>query len=339
MDLEKTSPRAETRGKAEAPPRAGIRNAGLVSFEEAAAACADALQRSTATLACLDPALDLELLAIQRDRATAPQSPIEIRGRLGDRDVRIETDRHLVEELLSHLPDEELLDSLGAADTALLLEHLLTDTMNGLEEVLGVAASLERVGRPPRAAEAAFHFEAVTPAGRYPLAVEIDDPAVMARIADALAPFAAPDGGDAHAPRQLEIVIGPVSLAPEDAEALAPGDQIVLDEARGDQVQGTLNVAGRPLFAITIKGPQATLVSAIDAPSSPTGGLVAIGFVFGRREVSARDLRDLAPGSTLDFAKLGSNVVEIVDGATVIGRGELMRVDGAIGVRITGMNS
>ncbi|MEZ5840536.1 MAG: FliM/FliN family flagellar motor switch protein [Hyphomicrobiales bacterium] len=211
--------------------------------------------------------------------------------------------------------------------------------MNGLEEVLGVAASLERVGRPPRAAEAAFHFEAVTPAGRYPLAVEIDDPAVMARIADALAPFAAPDGGDAHAPRQLEIVIGPVSLAPEDAEALAPGDQIVLDEARGDQVQGTLNVAGRPLFAITIKGPQATLVSAIEAPSSPTGGLVAIGFVFGRREVSARDLRDLAPGSTLDFAKLGSNVVEIVDGATVIGRGELMRVDGAIGVRITGMNS
>ena len=302
--------------------------------------CAAALRKSTAVLAAVDPGVELELIAIDRAQAAAPERPLELRGWIGEGELRIQTDQRLAGTLMAHLPEPESLATLSATDAALIVEHLLSDSFAAIEQALGTTAEFARAGQPPRpAGSAAFAFEAITETGRFPLLVEIDDPAVMLRIAERLEPFAAPDGGDAAAPRQLSVIIGPVLIAAEDVAELGPGDQIVLDEARGDHVRGVIADERGALFEITVKGAQATLVEPVEAGETIEAGLVALGFRYGRRDLSARDLRQLGRGSVLDFNKVGGNAVEIVAGSEVVGAGELMRIDGAIGVRVTDVQS
>lgn len=56
--------------------------------------------------------------------------------------------------------------------------------------------------------------------------------------------------------------------------------------------------------------------------------------VMGRKNVTMRDLLDLQSGQVIDLDKGPAEPVDLVIGGKVIGKGELVNVDGHLGVRI-----
>ena len=85
-----------------------------------------------------------------------------------------------------------------------------------------------------------------------------------------------------------------------------------------------------PEFAPTSEGEEG-LKEVLDlAPDIPVQ-LVA---VMGRKEVTVKDLLDLRMGQVIDFNHLPTEPVDVVVAGKVIGKGELVEVDGKLGIRI-----
>ncbi len=64
---------------------------------------------------------------------------------------------------------------------------------------------------------------------------------------------------------------------------------------------------------------------------------VTLTFDVGRTEVTVDELARLAPGCVLELGRGAAELVEIRANGRRIGRGELVDIDGAVGVRITGL--
>lgn len=56
--------------------------------------------------------------------------------------------------------------------------------------------------------------------------------------------------------------------------------------------------------------------------------------VLGRKSVSVKDLLELKSGSIVDLEKLPNEPVEILAAGKVVAKGELVTVDGRLGIRI-----
>ena len=61
---------------------------------------------------------------------------------------------------------------------------------------------------------------------------------------------------------------------------------------------------------------------------------VAVVVVLGRKNVTVKDLLELRMGQVVEIDKSPSDAVDIVAAGKVIGKGELVDVDGKLGVRI-----
>ena len=61
---------------------------------------------------------------------------------------------------------------------------------------------------------------------------------------------------------------------------------------------------------------------------------VRLRFSIGRIPLDIQTLRDLAPGTILDFGKQLGAPVEMLLDETSIGQGELVNIEGSLGVRI-----
>ena len=60
---------------------------------------------------------------------------------------------------------------------------------------------------------------------------------------------------------------------------------------------------------------------------------------LGTVTMTARQVLELAPGRVLDLARPLGGPVDLVAGGKIIGRGELVDVDGELGVRVTSLAS
>lgn len=67
------------------------------------------------------------------------------------------------------------------------------------------------------------------------------------------------------------------------------------------------------------------------APDIP----VQLAVVMGRKDVTVKDLLSLRMGHVVELGGAASEAVELVAGGRVIARGELVQIDGKMGVRIT----
>ncbi|MCY4495980.1 MAG: FliM/FliN family flagellar motor switch protein, partial [Rhodospirillaceae bacterium] len=74
--------------------------------------------------------------------------------------------------------------------------------------------------------------------------------------------------------------------------------------------------------------------------AEPAGGFdvddlpVSLVFVGGEVEVPLRDLQRMAPGYVFELPRPVDGHVEVRANGTTIGRGELVEIDGRVGVRI-----
>lgn len=61
---------------------------------------------------------------------------------------------------------------------------------------------------------------------------------------------------------------------------------------------------------------------------------VQVVVVMGRKGVTVKDLLEIRMGQVIDFEKTPADPVDLVAGGKVIGKGELVEVDGKLGVRV-----
>ncbi|MEZ4404557.1 MAG: FliM/FliN family flagellar motor switch protein [Kofleriaceae bacterium] len=205
-----------------------------------------------------------------------------------------------------------------------------------------VAVALERAGVPATAAVGAGPVDGPV----IELAVARPTPAVVALALDedVAAPAPAPlatlvaGRGARLPPVRAAIVAAAGWIAGPRLAELAGGDVVVvgppaaaLGLARGC-VAATLD---RATGRLTVTGPYRR-----DAMPDPLDLLsqdlrVPLAVVVGEVEVSARQLLELGPGQVITLAGPVGGPVELRAGARLIGRGELVVVDGDLGVRVT----
>ncbi|RUL87814.1 FliM/FliN family flagellar motor switch protein [Tautonia sociabilis] len=72
-------------------------------------------------------------------------------------------------------------------------------------------------------------------------------------------------------------------------------------------------------------------------PASPSPADVPVTLVveLGRLSLPVSRVADLKPGDVLDLARSSSDPIDLTSGGTLVARGELVRLDSALGIRIT----
>jgi type III secretion protein Q len=126
---------------------------------------------------------------------------------------------------------------------------------------------------------------------------------------------------------------GAAALAPEELEALAAGDVVVLDgaaEPRALVLPGGARLSGRHEDGTFH-------VEEIEMTNRIAQLPVVLEIELARVEVTLGELARLEPGATLPLALDRRGLVTLRAGERAIARGELVDVDGAVGVRVVSL--
>ncbi|HZS38074.1 MAG TPA: type III secretion system cytoplasmic ring protein SctQ [Polyangia bacterium] len=165
---------------------------------------------------------------------------------------------------------------------------------------------------------------------------------------------------DAHVPLRLEV--GRTALSRDELAALQPGDVVLFDrigvrDARGGPITLCL---GRGGFRARLDGealtveepfrlnlgapimPSTTNEDSAPKPSEPAGEgallrelPVEMVCELGRVTMTGRELLELRPGAVIPVGRPLAGPVDLTVGGRVVARGELVDVEGEIGVRVT----
>lgn len=292
-------------------------------------------------------------LAITPTLAPPDAAGIAIALRLGPGRLVLQVPALLVEQALAEaagLPAAELEPELAA----LLLEAVASELLPVLEAAAGVPIAVESVGAAAPAFAPAFHCAVVLRHGFAETALHLaaDDAArpALRRLIDAAPALPAACAG---LPVPLAIRIGAVRLALAELQGIAPGDVVFPDvvcragEALVVYGEAWSHTAKHDRGAVTVTGPRRPLAlqdgggwmadSDSDAPppAERLGELpVTLVFELGRSELPLAAVQGLAPGMVIPLGRDPGEAVDIVANGRRIGRGEIVRVEDELGVRV-----
>lgn len=215
--------------------------------------------------------------------------------------------------------------ALTAVETS-VLELLALAAIDGVCRVAAVEEALSpRLARAVEEPADALAVELTVTAGGTTGRGRLLAPPAAVR---ALRPAGDGDAAGLRLPASAQA--GPVPLAPEELDALAPGDVVLLDapaELRLLVLPGGFTIAGR-LEEDTFHVEEMAMTERM--PLVP----VTLAVELARVDVTLADLLRLAPGAALPLALDRRGLVTLRVGEREVARGELVDVDGAVGVRI-----
>jgi len=140
-----------------------------------------------------------------------------------------------------------------------------------------------------------------------------------------------PDGPGALAAVELSIRSGVAPLGPEDLDALEPGDVVLLDVPAGGRLRavapGGLTVAGS-------EAGDDLMIEEVRMADTSSECTLLLEVELARVPVTIGELVRLEPGSVLPLPIDRRGLVTLRVGERTFGRGELVDVEGAVGVRI-----
>ncbi|MGF6232490.1 type III secretion protein Q [Inquilinus ginsengisoli] len=256
----------------------------------------------------------------------------------------------LVEQALAEaagLPVAELEPELAA----LLLEAVLSELLPVLEAAAGVSIVIESIGPAPafvpafRCAVAIRHAFAET---ALHLAADAAARPALGRLIDAAPALPAPCAG---LPVPLAIRIGAVRLSLAELKGIEPGDVVFPDVAcrAGEALvvygEGWSHAAKHDRETVTVAGPRRPLAlqdgggwMADSDPAAPAERLdqlpVTLVFELGRSELPLAAVQGLAPGAVIPLGRDPGEAVDIVANGRRIGRGEIVRIENELGIRV-----
>lgn len=239
-----------------------------------------------------------------------------------------------------------LLDRLAGGEGAVIGAASLTPLEQAAFELLALAAVegacevpgldrllAPRLGRelPEDAAEGVLGVEVDVAAGEVHGRARLLVPEAALRMLDAAAERA-------DSPLQLPASIrrGTTSLLPEELEALEPGDVLLVqDPADGREalvLPGGFRATGR-------LGPDGFHVEETDMTGRTSQIPITLEVELCRVEVPLGELARLEPGAILPLAVDRRGQVTLRAGDRAVAHGELVEVEGAIGVRIAALEA
>lgn len=324
-----------------------------LTFEQAGDA--NAIARRCAPAAVRIGGLEIQApLAITPTLAPPDADGIAITLRLGPGRIALLVPALLVEQALADtagLPAAELEPELAA----LLLEAVASDLLPILEAAAGVAIAIESVGPAAPAIAPAFrcavairHAFAET---ALHLAADAAARPALRRLIDAAPALPAPCAG---LPVPLAVRIGAVRLSLAELKGIEPGDVVLADVAcpRGEALvvygEGWSHAAKHDRATVTVAGPRRPLAlqdgggwmadpdsGAAVPPAERLDELpVTLVFELGRSELPLAAVQGLAPGAVIPLGRDPGEAVDIVANGRRVGRGEIVRIEGELGVRV-----
>ncbi|OWJ61405.1 type III secretion system cytoplasmic ring protein SctQ [Inquilinus limosus] len=345
-----------------ADPRASdpaIRPYDPPALSRAQAADANAVARRCAPVTVRIGGLEIEApLAIVPTLAAPEADGVAIALRLGRGRLALQVPALLVEQALAEaagLPVAELEPELAG----LLLEAVAAELLPALEAAAGAPIAIESVGAAVPAFAPAFHGTIAIRHGFAETALHLaaDEAArpALRRLIEAAPAQPAPCAG---LPVPLAIRIGAVRLALAELRGIEAGDVVFPDvacragealvvygEGRGE---AWAHLAKHDRGAVTVTGPRRPLAlqdgggwmaeSDSDAAAPPAERLgelpVTLVFELGRSELPLAAVQGLAPGAVIPLGRDPGEAVDIVANGRRIGRGEIVRVEDELGVRV-----
>ncbi|RYX93968.1 MAG: YscQ/HrcQ family type III secretion apparatus protein [Comamonadaceae bacterium] len=160
-------------------------------------------------------------------------------------------------------------------------------------------------------------------------------------------PFAAPLGGWNSLPIRVRLMAGWVDLSTSALRSIAQRDVVVLDEcllSAGDRLLVLLGprlgvpceLQGSALQVL--EGVQEIMADIDDSVAAGSGLIddvpVRVTFDLGEREIPLGDLRSLQPGYLFNLGRDPRNTVSIRANGRLIGEGELVDIEGRVGVSV-----
>ncbi len=254
----------------------------------------------------------------------------------------------LVQEALRGVYGVEQLDLAGLLETdAGVLDHLLTACLENLNAQLGWPLRIVW-GRWGSAAAPFADDDRGLLLGsvlnlretRGAVALFLPEAALAVLPRRTAAPF--PEAL-AAIPLACRCQLGEIEVLADDAAALAPGDTILLVAAPALWVEpGHLGwiceLAGDGNFsALRLDKPLERMDRLNTTDPGPFADVpVLLQVVLARKTFTLGELRQLTPGAVVDLGRGEEDLVELAVNGKVMGSGELVRIDGQLGVRVLG---
>jgi flagellar motor switch/type III secretory pathway protein FliN len=170
--------------------------------------------------------------------------------------------------------------------------------------------------------------------GDIPLAIELRGPALELRVPPARLP-----GWAARATLDVPVVVGRCALPAEAVGRLAVRDIITLDRPAGD---AELVIFGGAVGLRATPNAVSAAASTGYVPrdmSLPDDAHVELTVALGTTQMSLRQVLDLAVGQIVQLGRPLAGPFELRAAGRLVGRGELVDVDGELGVRIVSIES
>lgn len=265
--------------------------------------------------------------------------------------------------LLSALLDGAALPEIPADMQAATLEAALAELLARLESLGRGAARIvaTSVGQAPAALPHAFAWRLDAAAGAQAIAGMLrTDSLGLLLLAGLVAGLPAQDGPltTDDIALQLYLDIGYATLETEELQRLAPGDVLLMQRsflaaervlwlqapgAGGLHVQlpvpaGAAADATPHAPSLTVVQPWTHSMPALDTPLSEAADLLAIpvrlSFDLGEISLTLAELRALQPGQSIRLGHPVASAVRIRANGALIGEGELVEIDGHLGVAL-----
>ncbi|NJM81715.1 MAG: hypothetical protein HC844_03790 [Tabrizicola sp.] len=239
---------------------------------------------------------------------------------------------------------------------ALVVEHLLVEALAPLETVFGGPFRIRAVGPADDPAPASLLMLSVTVADGESRVFGLSGAAeLLAAIApmlsDRLQPDAGPDLAQLVFPMRL---LGPsFSVTPDDLAAAKVGDGFFLERDWSALLQAELRVLDHMSAEVRHEGgfrltqhfspqisatmPKEAPMSDVTAPEAPAAATLPVTIRIELAETTATlaELQAMRPGSVLAFAEELPSTIRLLANDKPVARGDLVRIDGKIAVRLT----
>jgi hypothetical protein len=141
---------------------------------------------------------------------------------------------------------------------------------------------------------------------------------------------------------ELRVAFPPLKLSRDELKSLRPGDVLLTGISDMTSTAGfrLATTSGWTLAPITVTRDSATSMTVQAGPVRPDvreigdADRILLTPLIGRVPVTLEQLRRSARGGTFELQKDGSSPVEVFDGTDRVARGELVKIDDEIGIRL-----
>jgi len=280
--------------------------------------------------------------------APAPQAWPRISGSIADHPITLQVGPHLIPQAaIAAFPE---LPTVGVDEglRGILLDLLLQDISDATESLTG-ARPFWHHSDPDIAARHLITLRSADTSGDVLAVLHLSDGALI-QMAPVMQTLPAHQSDVSDLPLRCTLLLDRFSISLQELQCLAPGDVLLMDRDPVSPDGGfgaVLQIPGARSMRAQVRDSHVELLSDVDSlmTDSPTTEPqmdalhLPVAVTIGTLELPISRLSTLAVGEVLDIGLDATERVSLTVNGQVIADGELIRIAGRVGVRITTLSA